>query len=119
MNAARLTPTRTAPMVVVGALTLRFLYLAGAPQAPDLAAQVARARVIQDGGITSWWTGWFGGLSLPSYSVLIPSSMAVLGVRLPALLAAVAGAAATTILTRGALRPRAGAIAFAIAGVAD
>ena len=119
MNSARLTATRTTPLAAVAAIALGFAYLRWAPQAPDLAAQVARARVIQDGGMTSWWTGWFGGLSLPNYSVLIPSSMAVLGVRVTGLIAVVAGAVATTILTRGALRPRAGAVAFAIAGIAD
>jgi hypothetical protein len=118
MNSARFASTRAAPLVAVVAIAFGFAYLRWAPQAPDLAAQVARARVIQNGGITSWWTGWFGGLSLPNYSVLIPSSMAVLGVRVTGLIAVVAGAVATTILTRGALRPRAGAVAFAIAGIA-
>jgi hypothetical protein len=119
MNSVRLSGTRTVPLIAIVTFAFGVTYLLWAPQAPDLAAQVARARVIQDGGITSWWTGWFGGLSLPNYSVLIPSSMAVLGVRVTGLIAVVVGAAATTILTRGALRPRAGAIAFAIAGVAD
>ncbi len=27
--------------------------------------------------IGSWWTGWFGGLTLPNYSVLVPFSMAI------------------------------------------
>lgn len=110
---------RSLPLVEFLAITLGVLYLRWAPQVPDLAAQVARARVVHDGGFTSWWTGWFGGLSLPNYSVLIPSTMAVLGVRATGLIAVAVGAVATTILTRDALRPRAGAVAFAISGVAD
>jgi hypothetical protein len=95
------------------------VYLRWTPPAPDLAAQVARANVVRDGGIDSWWTGWFGGLSLPSYSVLVPSGMAFIGVGATGVIAVVVGAAGTTILTRLALRPRAGALAFALSGIAD
>jgi hypothetical protein len=95
------------------------LYLHWTPLVPDLAAQVARANVVHDSGITSWWTGWFGGLSMPTYSVLVPPGMAVFGPRIIGLAAVVLGAAGTANLTRDALRPRAGAIAFAVSGFAD
>ncbi len=119
MNSTRFSPARSVPLAAVLIVAFGVCYLRWAPQVPDLAAQVARAKVIRDGGITSWWTGWFGGLSLPNYSVLVPSSMAVLGVRVTGLIAAATGMVATTILTRDALRPRAGAIAFAVSGIAD
>jgi hypothetical protein len=98
---------------------LGVLYLTWAPLVPDLAAQVARANVVHASGALSWWTGWFGGLSMPNYSVLVPSGMAILGVRVTGLLAVLGGSAATAVLCRDCLRPRAGAIAFALSAAAD
>ncbi|MDQ6937635.1 MAG: hypothetical protein M3140_07975, partial [Actinomycetota bacterium] len=72
------TSPATKLAAVVGAL-LCAVYLRWTPLVPDLAAQVARADMIRTGGLTSWWTGWFGGLSLPDYSVLVPQSMAMFG----------------------------------------
>ncbi|MCW2523254.1 MAG: hypothetical protein JWO63_1589 [Frankiales bacterium] len=100
-------------------LALSALYLALYPQAPDLAAQVARAHAIQYGGISSWWTGWFGGLSLPSYSFFVPALMAVVGAPATGVLAVIGGTAGAARLARGTLRPRATAISFAIAAAAD
>ena len=109
----------TAPLVAALLTLLGAVYLHWTPLVPDLAAQVARANIIHSGGVTSWWTGWFGGLSLPTYSLLVPPGMAVFGVRLTGLIALALGGVATTVLTRDALRPRAGAIAFVVAQAAD
>jgi hypothetical protein len=106
-------------LAVLVSVLLGVAYLWWAPLVPDLAAQVARANVVHSSGLTSWWTGWFGGLSLPTYSVLVPPSMAVFGVRVTGLAAVAIGTIATTSLVRDTRRPRAGAIAFAIAGLAD
>jgi hypothetical protein len=95
------------------------VYAYWTPSSPDLAAQVARADLVRRAGAVSWWTGWFGGLSLPTYSVFVPWSMAAIGVRVTGVLAVVVGAAAGGVLSRDALRPRAGAVGFALAGVAD
>ncbi|MCU1656482.1 MAG: hypothetical protein JWO57_1138, partial [Pseudonocardiales bacterium] len=108
-----------AALPVAVAVVFGLAYLRWAPTSPDLAAQVARAALVRRAGNISWWTRWFGGISLPSYSVLVPAWMAVLGVRLTAALATVVGAAAGIILTRDSVRPRAGAVAFAVAGFAD
>ena len=105
-------------LLTLGAL-LGLVYLHWTPLAPDLAAQVARANVARTAGDTAWWTGWFGGLSLPTYSVLTPPGMALLGVRVTGVLAVLGGTAATSTLVRNSIRPRAAAAAFAIAGVAD
>jgi hypothetical protein len=94
-------------------------YLRWTPAVPDLAAQVARADVARVTGSTSWWTGWFGGVSLPAYSVLVPVWMGLLGVGLTGVVAVVAGSAATSRLMRDAPRPVAGAVAGAIAQCAD
>ena len=104
--------------LLVGAV-IALAYLRWTPASPDLAAQVARAGLVKRAGSVAWWTGWFGGLSLPSYSVLVPSWMAALGVSLTGALAAVAGGVAMSILARDAQRPRAAAIAFAVASAAD
>ena len=114
---ARMSPNVTVATVL--ALILAVTYLRWLPQSPDLAAQVARADVTRQVGSSSWWTGWFGGLSMPSYSVIVPSSMAALGVRTTGVLATVAGAVGTARLLGGAVRPRAGACAFALSGFAD
>jgi hypothetical protein len=110
---------RSVPMTALIVVALGIAYLRWTPLVPDLAAQVARARFVQNGGPGSWWTGWFGGLSLPNYSVLIPFGMAVFGVRVIGLVAVAVGIVATTMLTRDTLRPRAGAIAFAVSAGAD
>jgi hypothetical protein len=100
-------------------LALSALYLALDPQAPDLAAQVARAHAIRYGGVSSWWTGWFGGLSLPSYSFFVPALMSVVGAPATGVLAVIGGSAGAARLARGTLRPRATAVSFAIAAAAD
>jgi len=105
------------PLLVTALLCIG--YLIWAPTAPDLLAQVARAGVAARGGSVGWWTGWFGGLSLPSYSVLVPSWMATLGVQVTGVAAVVAGAGGGAMLMRDAPRPRAGSVAFAIASIAD
>ena len=114
---ARITPGMA--ILTTCSVLLAFAYLRWTPSSPDLAAQVARADVNRQVGSSSWWTGWFGGISMPSYSVLVPTSMAALGVRLTGLVATAAGAIASARLLRGATRPRAGAAAFALTSVAD
>jgi len=105
------------PLLVTALLCIG--YLIWAPTAPDLLAQVARAGVAARVGSVGWWTGWFGGLSLPSYSVLVPSWMATVGVQVTGVAAVVASAAGGALLMRDAPRPRAGAVAFAVASIAD
>src|SRR5262249_10484079 len=112
----RLTPAGWA--AVVGGV-LAAVYLAWRPLAPDLAAQIARANVVRSAGNVSWWTGWFGGLSLPTYSLLTPSSMAIFGVRATGVAAAVVGGVITARLVANSRRPRAGAIAFSVAEMAN
>jgi hypothetical protein len=101
------------------AAVLAVVYLRWTPLVPDLAAQVARADVVRRAGTSSWWTGWFGGLATPSYSVLVPSGMAIMGVRTTGALAMVIAAMGSARLAQGSLRPRAAACAFAVSGAAD
>jgi len=115
----RMRSARSLPLSVVLVVLTAIAYLWWAPLVPDLAAQVARANVVRTSGLTSWWTGWFGGLSLPTYSVLGPPSMAILGVRLTGLIAVALASVATRSLVRDSLRPRAASIAFAVAFLAD
>ena len=126
MLSARLTlrperrlPARSlgVPLLVTALLCIG--YLIWAPTAPDLLAQVARAGVAARAGSVGWWTGWFGGLSLPSYSVLVPSWMATVGIQVTGVAAVAASAAGGALLMRDAPRPRAGAVAFAVASIAD
>lgn len=87
------------------------LYLIDPPNVPDLAAQTARAQAARDGALL-WWTGWFGGLTLPTYSVASPLVMAYLGVGLSAALAGLVACAVAPTLFEGTRRPRFGAAVF-------
>lgn len=89
------------------------LYLLNPPNVPDLAAQTARAEAAKDGAYL-WWTGWFGGLTLPSYSVLSPAIMATLGVGLSAAVSGLVACAVAPVLFEGTRRPRAASAIFGV-----
>ena len=90
----RRVPASVASVAVTAVLLAA--YLIWRPYSPDLSAQLARADVVKSAGYVFWWTGWFGGLSTPSYSVIVPAVMAAVGVRLTAVLAVVASVGAAT-----------------------
>jgi len=94
------------------------LYLLIRPQAPDLAAQLARAQAAAR-GVTLWWNGWYGGIATPDYSVLTTPLMRDLGVVVVGVLSTVAVAAAAGGLLAGSRRPRAGAAAAAAGAAAN
>ncbi|MGQ0844518.1 MAG: hypothetical protein ACT4QF_10320 [Sporichthyaceae bacterium] len=89
------------------------LYVVAPPLVPDLAAQTARAQAARDGAYL-WWTGWFGGLTLPSYSVIAPVVMATLGVALSAGIAGLIACTVAPTLFAGTLRPRAASAVFGV-----
>lgn len=89
------------------------LWILDPPLVPDLAAQTARAQAVRDGAYL-WWTGWFGGLDLPAYSVISPFVMAKLGVALSAAVAGLVACAAAPTLFAGTRRPRAAAVVFGV-----
>lgn len=83
------------------------------PLVPDLAAQTARAQAARDGAYL-WWTGWFGGLTMPGYSVIAPVVMAHVGVLLSAAVAGLVACAAAPTLFAGTTRPRAASVVFGV-----
>ena len=85
----------------------------------DLAAQVARADIVGLPGASVWWTGWFGGLTLPSYSLITPWIMAHLGAPVTGAGAALVALLAARELLRMAPRPRLGTALFGLFDVAD
>jgi hypothetical protein len=98
------------------------LYLILVPQVPDFAAQATRAAIFDRLGSVTWWPGWYGGMELPTYSVLAPGIMATIGHLVGSSDAGVAitGAIASAItmwvghqLLKGSARPRAASVAFA------
>jgi hypothetical protein len=103
---------------VAGVLTtlLSVGYLFWVPAVPDLAAQTARADTA---GAAIFWTGWFGGVHTPGYSVLVPPLMSVFSVAFVGAFATVVGAALFPGLLRGALRPMLAGIAFSLLAVAN
>jgi hypothetical protein len=99
--------------------TVLAVYLLATPRVPDLAAQVARTELFHRVGLTVWWSGWFGGLHLPTYSALSPMLMSLLTPPVTGVVAAVAAAVAMSRLLRSSLRPRAGIIAFLVTDTAN
>jgi hypothetical protein len=98
------------------------LYLILVPPVPDFAAQATRAAIFDRLGSVSWWPGWYGGLELPTYSVIAPGIMGTLGNLAggPEQGVAMTGALASAVcmwvahqLLRGSARPRAASIVFA------
>jgi hypothetical protein len=102
---------RPALLTAVAAVAVGCVYIASPPHVPDLAAQVARANIART-GVFTWWTGWFGGVSLPSYSPISPVVMARIGVALTGVLSAVVSTLGAHRLFRGTRRPALGLAVF-------
>jgi MFS family permease len=100
---------------VLGLLHLLILPRSGT----DLAAQQARATFARAHPLTPVDLSWYGGIHPYGYSVLSPYVMAVLGVGLTGLIAAVAGAVLLARLLRETPHPTAGAYSGAVFCVAD
>lgn len=91
-------------------------YLCWVPPVPDLAAQTARADTA---GAVVYWTGWFGGVHTPGYSVLVPPLMHLFSVSFVGALATVIAAALFPGLLAGARRPLLASLAFTLLIVAN
>jgi len=89
------------------------LYLILVPPVPDFAAQATRAAIFDKLGSVSWWPGWYGGLELPTYSVIAPGIMGTIGVATTGALASALCMWVAHQLLRGSARPRAASIVFA------
>lgn len=92
-------PVRVA--VALSAL-LSLIYLLWQPPTLDLAAQTFRAELWASDGWVLWNEAWYGGHTVPGYSLLFPPLGALLG---PALLGAVCAVAAAALF--GAIASRA------------
>jgi hypothetical protein len=68
---------------------------------PDLPAQAYRVSLIRHHGLVIFDSHWYGGHSLPGYSMLFPLLAAMFGSRLVGALACIAATAAFTRLLRG------------------
>src|SRR4051812_27372570 len=89
------------------------LYLILVPQVPDFAAQATRAAIFDQMGNVTWWPGWYGGLELPTYSVIAPGLMATIGVATTGALASAICMWVAHQLLRTSARPRAASVVFA------
>ncbi len=114
-----LSRPRTEHLVIgVLAVACAGVYVVHTPAVPDLAAQVARVDAAKSGALL-WWSGWFGGLQLPSYSVLSPLVMSWIGVSVAAAFAATAASLFGLALFRQSRRPIAASLALSVAAFAD
>jgi hypothetical protein len=103
------------------AAVLLAVWLLASPHTPDLAAQAYRVALFRQLGFVVWDEHWYGGHTLPGYSLLFPPLGALLGVWL---LGAVCVLCSTALFARAAERvygaPAAlGAAWFAVAAVGD
>src|SRR4051795_3694906 len=89
------------------------LYLILVPPVPDFAAQATRAAIFDKFGNVTWWPGWYGGVELPSYSVIAPGLMATIGVATTGALASAVCMWTAHQLFRESARPRAASVVFA------
>jgi hypothetical protein len=89
------------------------LYLILVPPVPDFAAQATRAAIFAKLGSVTWWPGWYGGVELPTYSVVAPALMSYIGVAVTGALASAISMWAGHQLLKGSSRPRAGSVVFA------
>jgi hypothetical protein len=89
------------------------LYLILVPPVPDFAAQATRAAIFAKLGNVTWWPGWYGGLELPTYSVIAPGLMATIGVATTGALASAICMGVAHLLLRDSARPRAASVVFA------
>ncbi len=89
------------------------LYLILVPPVPDFAAQATRAAIFRQLGSATWWPGWYGGLELPTYSVIAPAVMATIGVATTGVIAAAISIWAAHQILRDSARPRAASVVFA------
>ena len=80
----------------------------------DLAAQLARASFARSAPLTPVDLSWYGGMHPWSYSLLSHWVMAVFGVQLSGVLAAVVGAMLLARLVRDSERPRLAALSGAV-----
>lgn len=93
------------------------VYLWLVPPVPDLAAQFTRANLARTSGFAIWWSGWFGGMHLPTYSEIAPLLMGALGAPVVGALATLASVAEFHWLVRLSSRPRAASATFALAAL--
>jgi hypothetical protein len=107
-----------APFLAAGLLAL---WLLAGPRTPDLAAQVYRVDLFDHVGFAVWDARWYAGHDLPGYSLLFPPLASLLGLRLVAVLCALASATLFERLALPAFGPSArwGAAWFAVAAVGD
>ncbi|MCW2606307.1 MAG: hypothetical protein JWO60_1000, partial [Frankiales bacterium] len=105
-------------LAALTAVTLEALYLLVRPQAPDLVAQLARAAAASRGA-DLWWAGWYGGVNIPTYSLLSGALMARAGVVTFGVLATALVCLLGADLLRGTARPRLGAVAVSVAACAN
>ena len=80
---------------------LAALYLIWQPQTLDLSAQAFRADLWESDGWVVWSPAWYGGFTVPGYSLIYPPLGALLG---PALVGALSAVAATALFASIATR---------------
>ena len=111
---------RPLPIAVAISALLSAVYLLWQPQTLDLAAQTFRADLFERDGWVIWSPAWYGGFTIPGYSLLYPPLGAWLGPATVGALSAVAAAALFALVAVRAFGERAwlGVVWFGLASAA-
>jgi hypothetical protein len=113
--------TRRLPAGLSTAVLLVTAWLICDPLTPDLAAQTYRVHLFDHSGLIVFDTYWYGGHTLPGYSLLFPVLASLLGMRVLAAAAVIVSSAIFERLTDRAYgrTARWGSVAFALAATGD
>jgi hypothetical protein len=114
-------PTAWPPLAPLLGAALLAIWWIVEPRTPDLAAQVYRVGLFDHVGFAVWDEHWYGGHDLPGYSLLFPPLASLFGLRLIAVLSALASVALFERLALSVFGSSArwGAAWFALAAVGD
>jgi hypothetical protein len=104
--------------LVIGA-GIALLYLLWSPASPDLAAQNAWATMVRHVGLVPVFGRWFGGVTVGSYSLLVPLATGELSIRVVGALSAILSVVLGVPLLNGTRWPRLGLVCCAICVTAN
>ncbi|MHB1810338.1 MAG: hypothetical protein ACYCU0_13760, partial [Solirubrobacteraceae bacterium] len=115
-----LAAVRSSP-ALIAYVVIAIAWLLVAPRSPDLAAQFYRTYLFSHFGMVVWDNNWYGGHTVPGYSLLYPPLSTLVGVRLLGVLTVLASVVLFSRIASIVFGRRAtlGVVFFAVAAAGD